>query len=852
MASSQSVSLDKVVVDIEANIGDASGKIDSLAASLLTLKNNISGGFNNLKKLSESIKNINDAAEKLPNTVKNLGNMNGVALSLQRLTQISTPSGLNSLIKSLEKMPKVFNDISTTTIHNVGRVSSELAKALEPLASKMLTIGNGFTALSTMAKQYGIAVTKVGSSTKNASNNMADMSRKTKKLSDTLGDGSKYALDQISKLRTGLTKLSSKVKQIGLSLLGTRSIFTATRKAISEYMGMDKQLSDGFQNIWRAIGAQLAPALEYILHLFTQFARVIYSLILALTGVDLISRANAKAFATMNKSASKALGNLQKFDDLNVVDFGKGASEVPQIELEPIDLTPLKPLLEWLKQLKQAFKDAFATGDVQPIFDVLTQGVRKLVDAFKEIDGKTLGQNISKLLIGLVTGIWQFLRDLPFGEIAVKINEIIKEIDWGELFTKLLAGWLAWIGAKAQLFYGILFGKEFQDKGIAAVWGIIGILAVNLLKLFGTGLLNKLLGGNALADGVGSLAKSAGSALQIIAILGGLALAITAVTNLFKVLSETGTSVSDVIDLLLVMFVGLAGVMALIVLLGPSMTAGLGPFAIVIGLILATLATLALTLPPILDACGKFIDTIAPHLTNMLEIIGDLILNILYILGTTLPPIIRAVGDYFTSIFNGIAKIIRTVGDVIVNIMNTACRSVEKVLNAIIKFIRELGPAIESFVDSTIRSVTKLINFIVSGVEFAINSIINAINGLSSGLRKIGNKLFELIGVDVTFNAISKVKLERFAPKLATGTNEIPYEGLYHLHEGEAVVPKKYNPALGNGTDEELGQKLDTLINIMNNMNFTNVVNLGNETLYKKQQKYNQMQNDKYGTTVSL
>ena len=851
MASSQSVSMDKVIIDIETQIGDTHTKINNLAASLLTLKNNISGGFNNLKKLSDSMKTLNDAAEKIPNTVKNLGNMNGVALSLQRLTQISTPSGLNSLIKSLEKMPKVFDDISQTTVNNVGRVSSDLAKALEPLASKMLTIGNGFTALSTMAKQYGIAVTKVGSSTKNASNNMSDMSRKTRKLSDAFGDSSKYALDQISKLRTGLTKLSSKVKQIGLSLLGTRSIFTATRKAISEYMGMDKQLSNGFQNIWRAIGAQLAPALEYILHLFTQFARVIYSVILALTGIDLISRANAKAFATMNKSASKALGNLQKFDDLNVVDFGKGASEVPQIELEPIDLSPIQPLIDWLKELKQAVKDAFSTGEVQPIFDLLTKGVRGLVDEFLKLDGKKLGTNISNVLVGLVTGMWQFIRDLPFDEIGLKINEILKEIDWGELFTKLLAGWLAWIGSLAEFFYGALFGKEFEDKGIAAVWGLIALLGVKLLK-FIPGILGALFGGKTLSAGLGSLAQSAGSALQIIAILGGLALAISTVTNLFQTLHDTGTSVSDVIDLLLVMFVGLAGVMAVITLLGPSMTAGLVPFAAVIGLILATLVTLSLTLPPILDACGKFIDTVAPHLTNMLEIIGNLILNILYILGTTLPPIIKAVGDYFTSIFNGIAKIIRTVGDVIVNIMNTACGSVEKVLNAIIKFIRELGPAIESFVDSTIRSVTKLINFIVSGVEFAINGIIKAINGLSSGLRKIGNKLFELIGVDVTFNPISRVSLERFVPQLATGTNEIPYEGLYHLHEGEAVVPKKYNPALGNGTDEELGQKLDTLINIMNNMNFTNVVNLGNETLYKKQQKYNQMQNDKYGTTVNL
>ena len=37
-------------------------------------------------------------------------------------------------------------------------------------------------------------------------------------------------------------------------------------------------------------------------------------------------------------------------------------------------------------------------------------------------------------------------------------------------------------------------------------------------------------------------------------------------------------------------------------------------------------------------------------------------------------------------------------------------------------------------------------------------------------------------------------------PKLATGTNYIAREGLAYLHEGEAVVPKKYNPALGGNT----------------------------------------------------
>ncbi len=38
-------------------------------------------------------------------------------------------------------------------------------------------------------------------------------------------------------------------------------------------------------------------------------------------------------------------------------------------------------------------------------------------------------------------------------------------------------------------------------------------------------------------------------------------------------------------------------------------------------------------------------------------------------------------------------------------------------------------------------------------------------------------------------------------PKLATGTNYIPKEGIYHLHEGESVVPKKYNPNANGGNN---------------------------------------------------
>ena len=251
------------------------------------------------------------------------------------------------------------------------------------------------------------------------------------------------------------------------------------------------------------------------------------------------------------------------------------------------------------------------------------------------------------------------------------------------------------------------------------------------------------------------------------------------------------------------------------------------------------------TLPTILDAAGNFINKIAPSVNTILKTIGGLINDIIVSLGKTLPPIINSVGNLFDKVFRGISKVIRTVGDVIVDIMRTADRSVSGVLGSILKFIRELGPAIETFVNSAINATTRLINFVVSGVEYLINTaIVKPINKLIRSLNS--NSIAKKLGWQL--GTISMVSIDRFSPRLATGTNYIPQEGPYYLHKGESVVPKKYNPALGGGTNEETNRKLDALIDAIDNMSFTNVVNIGNETMYKKNQRLNERMVNKYGT----
>lgn len=90
----------------------------------------------------------------------------------------------------------------------------------------------------------------------------------------------------------------------------------------------------------------------------------------------------------------------------------------------------------------------------------------------------------------------------------------------------------------------------------------------------------------------------------------------------------------------------------------------------------------------------------------------------------------------------------------------------------------------------------------------AINTVVNGLNWLIRGLNKISitvpDWVADILGMDrgsrFGFN-IPEI------PKLAAGTNYVPQNMLAMLHEGEAVVPKKYNPAAGGGFDaDELEQ----------------------------------------------
>lgn len=1012
------VALDKVVLEIESKSGSANKNIDNLAKSLATLKGSIKGGFSNINKLSTALDKLTKSVKGLDKVNAQIQNMGDIVKPLNKLQRIKTPTGLRNAINNLEKLPTVFAKLDGKALDNIARTSERLGQALQPLADRMSQISQGYSSLSQMENTYGGVSDKTNTTTKSKINMFGALKKTLSSTAGLFRPLIKGATMFGSTATRAISKATSKIKQMGLSLLGTRTIFTATRKAISEYMNMDEELTGTITNIWRALGAQLAPAVEYVIHIFTQFVRVIYSVVKALFGIDLIARANDKAMKGWGKSAKDTLGSLQKFDDLNVVDFGKGAGDDNKlIDLEEIDLSPIKKIMEWVKKMKKEIEDAFDTGKWSGVGKALGEGLNEatdflttklpeavakistvatemanffnnfiyevewenigalivdglkvipdaittflreldtdaigeaLSDMFKNADvggffnsllgvfgslGATLlnilgsadwqviGEKIGDAVTGILSAIGTFLAEVDWSSLGKAIKDVLIGIDWSEVFSSLWSVIEEVYNGIVEFISGLTGLDTENSQGLLNLVGILGLLGGALALIiphfitFKDATKEVTSGGmdmSKMFDGIGkgieNLGTKLGNAAMIISILGGVALVITSITELIKSFADSGLTLGEGIGIILTALLGIAGafaaiaaatqllnvddlltmlvifgglaavfltvsdlmdtlgkngqslgdvlgvllgvvgaivvVMGAVALIGPAMTAGLLPFAAVIGLIVVTLAAMALAIPPILDACGRFIEAIAPLIIAVLVIIHQTICDIIYALGTVLPPILEAVGSVFKTIFGGVALIIETVGNVIVKIMETSARLTTQVLQSILNFINQLGPAINRFVDNAIQAVTKLINFLVSGIEYLVNRlVIDGINGIISGINKIGKY------VGFTIPVVAQFRIPRFVPQLETGTNEVPYDGMLAvLHQGEAVVPKKYNPALGGGNSQEMLDRFDRLIFLMENQEQTTIVNVGNKKLYEEQRKYNKRQYNKYGT----
>lgn len=863
MASS-GVTLDKVMIEINASTNNASQNISRLAQTLSELRNATKGGSKSLSSLSQSMSRL----EKSTSTFKMLGT------AAKSMTSVSI-TGFKSLQKQNDSF---FKSLSRNTASTI-----------------------------------------------------------------------------------------SKIKQIGLSLLGTRTIFTATRKAVSEYMAMDADLTWKVTNNWRALGAQLSLAIENVTWLFKQFIRVIYSVILALTGIDLIARANEKAMKGWGKAAKDTLGNLQKFDDLNVVEFpkGAGAGDNKLIELDTIDLSPIQKVIDWVRKLRDEIKEAWNSGQWYGVGEVLAEGLNgamRAIDfdwieekfrgiaskfgdflqgAVDNFDWNTFGEKLTRQLSLIPRLITTFLNEIPWEDIGKGISDALSSFDPAYLLDAIFGAFNSLVLGIQSAFLqidGSVLGKKIGDAVKSAIgnfnellskieWGEIGTkIREVILGIDWAGIWNKVVdffkealsGIGDFIDGitgVSGLGKTLGTigtisigvkgASEVIGafgkIKGAIEPVITAMSLVGKgVLStETISGITGVAQPLVSMFAGIGSFLPIILAVAAGIALVVKAFkelyenneafrAKVNELIEVLQGTFKKVFEDVKVVVQRVIDIVKVLWNNILKPIIDLLTDILkpiiealvdvllFLWENVLDPIVSFLGDVFVVAFDvlaiaieGVSKVVQGLIDVlkwlwdnilgpivkfITDVIVVTIKAVISVVGTVINSIKDRFNAFRTFIEDLWEALKagpkSFANFVIDKIEWLINKIISGVNWLIRLLNKfsfdvpdwvpgIGGKK---MGFDI--KEFSQVSL----PRLETGTNEVPYEGMYHLHPGEAVIPKKYNPAIGGGTNEETNQRLDTLIDTIENQEHITNVYIGNDKVYKGQKKYNTRQVNKYGT----
>lgn len=780
---------------------------------------------NEVKELNKTTKTaftysqIREFSRALQRTFKEMSRLTTKSadyLENVNLFRVAFDGNYESAEKFINKMSEMYGLDESWLTRTVG-IFKQLSNAMNLSAEQGTKLSTLLTQMSIdISSLYNIDVEKASTTLQSA------LAGQTKPIRGATGGDITQATLQQTLGELGIDRyiadLSYAEKRLLIIISLTRQLSQATNdfgKTIESPANQTRILKEQWERLSRALGnvflpilAKILPYLNAILMVFTELISLLAKFIsktLNFNPEDTIGEVAdgvidlGENFDSATESAKKLKQGLRGFDKLNVIttptttsassgtggidpkimDAFNNAFDEYNTKLKEVEMTAskiYKSIMNWLGFTKDA------NGEWQWSADLLKNNILKTLKDIWEWLKKNWKTILAiSLIIGSIS-IMASLKDSDkgLGKTTKATNNLTKAVkSLGSAFKILSVGVTGFlilqsIAKVMEEFNEILktmkdAGMDFKDIG--------SILGVILLEIAGG--FTALALATKLMDWTGIIGA--------VVILGGLALVLGQINDLFTTLSEQGMTLGEVagtlgavLGIVVASMVAMAGVS---ILLSSNPLALLGVLALV-GSISAILLVMKATLPTILDACGKFIEKIAPFLIDLLRTIGDVISDIIYSLGKVLPPIIEAVGRNFEIIFSGVERIIRAVGDVLIGILKTLESLIKTVLTGIVKFINEVGPAINNFVDNVIVAITKLVNFIVSAFEYAINTtIIASINGLIKAYNGSLGDFFAWLGFEAHISEVKKVKIERFNPQLYADGGLPPVGQLFVANE---------------------------------------------------------------------
>lgn len=605
-------------------------------------------------------------------------------------------------------------------------------------------------------EEVSSAFDKIKAKIKSAGTHIASLGSKFKAtLSSNKGLGKSFN----STFNNGIKS----IKKFALGLLSVRTAFSMVSRAMQSYLSYDTQLSNSIQNCWNVLGSLLAPILEFVISLFSKAVSYVNAFVEALTGINLVARANKKALDSQAKSTKKLSDTQSSLDEFHTVstDTGSGNDNKP-ITVEPVDMDKLDFLFDWIDKAKKLLATLF-----DPIKEAWDNKGKAFIDSLKNAF-----EGIKSLGIAVFSSIFEVWTNGTGQKIVENILEM-----WTNVFNI--------VGALSQ---ALANAWNNAGNGTAIIQAIADIFIgiQDIVNSIANSLLNWVMSDNfqsALNVVLGILADLFGYAQEIMAwvvtmyetylapvvdkVLDCISRIIIAIGSVWEFLKPIIDTIIDVImNVLEPVIDGLCGI------IGGIIDALSGVMDFITGVFTGDWSKAWEGLKTFL---GGIIDAVASLFTGLFNTIRaifkgawDIIVSIWSVVSTWFNnAVIKPLANLFNGIWNtmkngaqnawnGIKNIFSSVATFFKNIFGNAWNGVKNIFSS-------GGRIFSGIKDGIFNAFRSVVNTLIAGINKVVSIPFNAINGALKTVRDIS-----FLGIEPFKGLIKLVNVPQI-PSLETG-----------------------------------------------------------------------------------
>lgn len=590
-------------------------------------------------------------------------------------------------------------------------------------------------------EEISSAFDKIKAKIKSAGTHIASLGSKFKAtLSSSKGLGKSFT----STFNNGIKS----IKRFAMGLLSVRTAVSMVSKAMQSYLSYDTQLSNSIQNCWNVLGSLLAPILEFVISLFSKAVSYVNAFVEALTGINLVARANKKALDSQAKSTKKLSDTQSSLDEFHTVstDTGSGNDNKP-ITVEPVDLK----LFEKLKDLLSGIDFEPLRKSLANLWDSLKFLKSGIVDLAKDFYNNFLlplaTYVIEDTLPNFFNATADAIRQIDFDKISNALNTLYESL---LPFTKSLFDGLEWfyenilipiglwvVNDAVPAFLNILAGAlDILNQAITDLQPIFQMLWDNILSPLAEwtgGIVVDVL--NAIGDALRWIADNeiAMAVLEGIATAVGLVAGAIAIYNVAMAVCNVVTGI-------------FAGIMAVLT----------SPITLVVLAIGALIAVILL--------CIKHWEEIKETAVKVWEMIKEVWNKVATWFNDK---VVKPVKEFFVGMWNGLINGAKNAWNGIKNIFSSVATFFKNIFgnawNGVKNIFSSGGRIFSGIKDGIFNAFRSVVNTLIAGINKVVSIPFNAINGALKTVRDIS-----FLGIEPFKGLIKLVNVPQI-PSLETG-----------------------------------------------------------------------------------